>query len=98
GNGRAIAVLAAREGAAVTCADRDRGSAADTAAWIEREGGQADVLVGDVSGEDACRSLVADAGALDGVVLNVGIGRGFGLAGTDARAWDDTFTVNLRSH
>ena len=36
GNGRAISVLAAREGAAVACADRDAGAAEATAAqWDE---------------------------------------------------------------
>lgn len=100
GNGRAIAVLAAREGAAVVCADRDEASAAETAAWIEREGGTARVVVADVSTEDGCASLVAEAAGdgLDGVVCNVGIGRGGGLAGTSAADWDTTFAVNVRSH
>jgi NAD(P)-dependent dehydrogenase (short-subunit alcohol dehydrogenase family) len=98
GNGRAIAVLAAREGAAIGCADLDRAAAEETAAWIQREGGDAHVLVADVRSEDDCRRLVEEAGDLDGVVLNVGIGRGFGLAGTAAGDWDETFTVNLRSH
>jgi NAD(P)-dependent dehydrogenase (short-subunit alcohol dehydrogenase family) len=31
-------------------------------------------------------------------VLNVGIGRGGGLAGTRAEDWDITFAVNLRGH
>ncbi|HET6951839.1 MAG TPA: SDR family oxidoreductase, partial [Acidimicrobiales bacterium] len=31
-------------------------------------------------------------------VLNVGIGRGGGLAGTSAEDWDMTFAVNLRGH
>jgi NAD(P)-dependent dehydrogenase (short-subunit alcohol dehydrogenase family) len=100
GNGRAIAVLAAREGARVACADRDRGAAEETAAWIEREGGAASVIVGDVTSEDDCVAMVEAAAAdgLDGVVLNVGIGRGFGLAGTRAEDWDVTFAVNLRGH
>jgi len=98
GNGRAIAVLAAREGAAVMCADLDRDAADETAAWIEREGGKAGVLVADVRSEDDCRRLIADAGELDGVVLNVGIGRGAGLAGTSVQDWDATLAVNLRAH
>jgi NAD(P)-dependent dehydrogenase (short-subunit alcohol dehydrogenase family) len=98
GNGRAIAVLAAREGAAVVCADRDRPAAEETAAWIARDGGEADVLVGDVADEEICARLVLDAGPVDGVVLNVGIGRGVGLEHTSAADWDTTFAVNLRSH
>lgn len=100
GNGRAIAVLAAREGAAVVCADRDRAAAEETAALIEKDNGAAAVLVGDVSSEEACTAMVEDAAAdgLDGLVLNVGIGRGVGLAGTSADDWDITFAVNLRGH
>ena len=100
GNGRAIAVLAAREGASVVCADRDRAAADHTAAWIHDEGGTATVLVGDVTSEGACAELVAAATdeGLDGLVLNVGIGRGGGLAGTSADDWDATFAVNLRAH
>jgi len=98
GNGRAIAVLAAREGAAVVCADRDRAAAEETAAWIARDGGQVRVLLADVAEEEACAGLVEEAGDIDGLVLNVGIGRGAGLAGTSASDWDTTFAVNLRSH
>ena len=99
GNGRAIAVGAAREGAFVVCADRDDAAAEETAAWIEREGGHASVVVADVATEDGCVALVAAAteDGLDGVVLNVGIGRGVGLAST-VEDWDATFAVNLRAH
>jgi NAD(P)-dependent dehydrogenase (short-subunit alcohol dehydrogenase family) len=100
GNGRAISVLAAREGAAVICADRDRVAAEETAAWIEKDGGDAAVLVADVSSEAECVGLVEEVARdrLDGLVLNVGIGRGVGLAGTTAADWDTTFAVNLRGH
>jgi len=99
GNGRAIAVLAAREGAEVVCADRDRASAEETAAWIEREGAKATVEVADVTSEDDCAALAAAAGdGLGGMVLNVGIGRGVGVAETTAHDWDTTFAVNLRGH
>jgi NAD(P)-dependent dehydrogenase (short-subunit alcohol dehydrogenase family) len=98
GNGRAMAVLCARAGASVVCADRDRDAADETAAWIAREGGTAQVSVADVRDEDACTALVEDAGEVDGVVLNVGIGRGVGLEGTSPRDWDETFAVNLRAH
>lgn len=99
GNGRAIAVRAAREGAEVVCADRDRASAEATAAWIEKEGGRATVVVADVADEEQCAGMVVESGpGLTGVVLNVGIGRGGGLKGTSAEDWDVTFAVNLRSH
>jgi len=100
GNGRAIAVLAAREGAEVICADRDEEAARQTAAWIEREHGQATVVVADVTDEGSCRSMVAQTadGGLHGLVLNVGLGRGLGLAQTTAADWDLVFAANLRGH
>jgi NAD(P)-dependent dehydrogenase (short-subunit alcohol dehydrogenase family) len=98
GNGRAISVLAAREGATVICADRDTGAAEDTVAWIEREGHSASTLTADITDEAACAELVASAGELDGLVLNAGSGRGRDLDGTSARDWDLTFAVNLRGH
>jgi NAD(P)-dependent dehydrogenase (short-subunit alcohol dehydrogenase family) len=104
GNGRAISVLAAREGASVACADVDKDAAEETARLVEAEagGGKAHVLVGDVADEAACNEMVVEAasafGGLDGLVLNVGIGIGKRLEGTTAEAWDYTFAVNLRSH
>ena len=100
GNGRAISVLAAREGANVACADRDRAAAEDTAAWIEREGGRASIIAADITSEESCTSMVEAASdeGLDGIVLNAGIGMGGGLKGTSALDWDTTFAVNLRGH
>src|SRR5213592_834033 len=98
GNGRAIAIVAAREGAEVVCADRDEQAAAATAQVVAAEGGRATVVVADVASEEDCERLVEEAGAITGLVLNVGIGRGGGLKGTTADDWDATFAVNLRSH
>lgn len=101
GNGRAISVLAAREGAVVVCADRDSAAAEATAKLVTDENGTAEVVVADVSSEDECRDMIASTvhrGPLDAVVLNVGIWRGGGLKGTTAQDWDVTFAVNLRGH
>lgn len=102
GNGQAIARLAAREGAAVWCADVDPASAERTADAVAAEGGSATVLEGDVTDAAVCAVLVADAardaGRIDGLVCNVGIGAGMGMQGTTADEWDRTFAVNLRSH
>jgi NAD(P)-dependent dehydrogenase (short-subunit alcohol dehydrogenase family) len=102
GNGRAIAVLCAREGATVACADRDEAAARETLERVRRDGGSGDVVIADVSREADCERVVSDAaqalGGLDGVVLNVGFGLGRGLADTDAAMWDQVFAVNLRAH
>lgn len=102
GNGRAIAVVCAREGAAVACADLDAAACADTVSLVRAEGADAHAFVVDVADADACRALVDDAatalGGLDGLVCNVGIGAGLGMTGTTAEQWDEVFAVNVRSH
>jgi NAD(P)-dependent dehydrogenase (short-subunit alcohol dehydrogenase family) len=103
GNGRAIAVAAVREGAAVGVADLDLAAAEETVALVQAEDGVAHAIQADVADADACARMVAEAhellGGLDGLVLNVGIGLGAGgLAGTSPGHWDKTFAVNVRSH
>jgi NAD(P)-dependent dehydrogenase (short-subunit alcohol dehydrogenase family) len=100
GNGRAIAVRAAREGASVICVDRDEEAAQNTWRQISEEGGRAAVQVSDVTTEEGCRDAVTDEPGLtpDGIVLNVGVGYGMGVAGTSPDDWDRTFALNLRAH
>ena len=102
GNGRAISVVAAREGATVACVDVNGDAAEETAALVRAEGQDAVVIAADVSDPDACASLVRESveqmGGLDGVVLNVGIGAGVGLDGTSVEQWDRVSNVNVRSH
>lgn len=103
GNGRAISVLFAREGAAVAVADRSAASAEATVAMIAKEGGDGHALTADVTRETEIARMVEEAlaalGGLDGLVLNVGIGAGgHWLEGTSAESWDKTFAVNIRSH
>lgn len=102
GNGRAIAVLCAREGAAVACVDVNEDAAKSTTELCAAEGAVAVSVVADVRDVDACQQLVEEAaeklGGLDGVVANVGYGDGKGLEGTTPELWDDIFAVNLRSH
>jgi NAD(P)-dependent dehydrogenase (short-subunit alcohol dehydrogenase family) len=101
-NGQAIAISAAREGAHVAVGDKDPVAAAHTVDAIVGNGGTATVAIADVRDSAACERLVGEAtevmGSIDGLVLNVGIGSGVGLAGTDPDAWDDVLAVNLRSH
>jgi NAD(P)-dependent dehydrogenase (short-subunit alcohol dehydrogenase family) len=103
GNGRAISVLFAREGAAVAVADRDETSAAATVSLIEKENGQAFAIGADVTKDaDVVRMIdeaVSGLGGVDGLVLNVGIGAGGPwLEGTTRESWDKVFAVNLTSH
>jgi NAD(P)-dependent dehydrogenase (short-subunit alcohol dehydrogenase family) len=103
GNGRAMCVLFAREGAAVAVADRDEAAAAATVSLIERENGQAFAIRADATKDgDAVRMVdeaAAGLGSLDGLVLNVGIGAGGPwLEGTTRESWDKVLAVNLTSH
>src|SRR4051812_46833205 len=94
GNGRAMSVLFAREGAAVAVGDIDPASAEATGALID---GDATGVVGDAATEQGIAAMIAGAGAIDGLVLNVGIGAGFLLRGTSVEEWDRVMAVNLRS-
>lgn len=102
GNGRAIAMLSAREGAQVVCVDIDEAAAKATADLCAEEGSESIAIVADVRDAAACERLVHEAheklGGLDGVVANVGFGAGQGLAGTSPELWDDLFALNVRSH
>ena len=100
GNGRATSLLCAREGARVVAADRDGDSAAETVRSITDLGGEASALVADVADPAGVDAMVTDAAAaldgLDGVVYNVGIGAGLGLADSTPEVWDTVLAVNLR--
>ncbi|KAF2404288.1 NAD(P)-binding protein [Trichodelitschia bisporula] len=102
GNGRAIATLFAREGAAVVCLDVIREAAEATVQQIRSEGGEAYPYIFDVRDASGIPKAVADAkatlGGLDGLVLVVGISRGLPLHKITRESWDDEFAVNVRSH
>ncbi len=78
GNGRAAALLLARAGAAVVCVDRHVERAAETAALVEAEGGEALPLAADVRSRTDCESVIKVVcerwGRVDALVNNVGIG------------------------
>lgn len=102
GNGRAMALLFAREGAKVLCVDRVAERAAETAQMIAEEGGTADWLEADISKAEGAAAVVATAGrkfgALDVLVNNVGIGAGDAPAHlVEEQAFDRILSVNLKS-
>ena len=102
GNGRAMSVLFAREGASVACIDVDKEAADSTVAQITSEGGKAFADIVDVSDVSAIAPGVERCarrlGGLDGLALNVGISSGLSLPNMTAEAWDRDYAVNVRSH
>ncbi len=101
GNGRATAILFAREGARVVLVDCDYESAIETKGVIEAEGGQAFAVQADITREEDCRAFVRAAvetyGRVDVLHNNVGIGEGDDeILSLSEAAWDKIMSVNLK--
>jgi NAD(P)-dependent dehydrogenase (short-subunit alcohol dehydrogenase family) len=101
GNGKATAMLFAREGATVLLVDRDGAAAADTGHAIEAEGGTGSVLEADVTQGDACRRMaeacVERYGRIDVLHNNVGIGTVGGPVELSEDDWDRVLDTNLKA-
>jgi len=103
GNGRAISVLFAREGASIALADVDAASLRETETLVRSEGARCVSVIADAAQEAGIAAMFEQGreglgGALDGLVMNVGIGAGLGFQGTSVEDWDRVMAVNLRSH
>jgi NAD(P)-dependent dehydrogenase (short-subunit alcohol dehydrogenase family) len=102
GNGRAMSVFFAREGATVVILDYNERAAKDTVAHIKSEGGNAIPYVFDVRNAGGIPKAVNDAksimGGLDGMAVVVGVSRRIPLSETTAEMWDEDFAMNVRSH
>lgn len=102
GNGRAMSILFAKEGALVACADLDVASAQSTVDLIAAAGGRAVAIKADVARPEEIQSMYGQAeqslGVLDAVVVNVGIANGKNLMTETAETWDQVMNVNLRAH
>ena len=75
GNGRATAILLARQGAKVALLDHNVEWANDTKSMIDAEGGTSEVVEANVTSEDSCKRAVARTVELFGTVhilVNVG--------------------------
>lgn len=103
GNGRATAMLLAREGAQVVVVDRRLDSAEETVALIAQEGGVARAAAADVTDEGQVGSVIRDCAATLGRVdilhNNVGASLALGDAPAtelEAEAFDRLVAVNLR--
>ena len=103
GNGRASAMLFARQGAKVACVDRSLQAAQETADIIREEGYIAQAFAADVTDESALKIMVAEVAemyqGIDILHNNVGVS----IAGGDAileelteEAFDRVFAINLR--
>lgn len=101
GNGKAAAILFAREGAKVLLVDLNRDAAEDTRSEIESEGGRCAVFQADVSSSKDCEAIVNECqrvfGRVDILHNNVGIEEAGGLEETSEESWDRTMDVNLKS-
>jgi len=101
GNGKATAVLFAREGARVLAADINLDAAVETKRIIEREGGICEAVAGNVSLADNVAAVVdaciAAFGQIDVLHNNVGIVEVGGPVETTEDSWDRVNDVNLKS-
>ena len=101
GNGKASAVLFAREGARVVCVDVNREAAEETAGIIADEGGDAFARAADVSRGDEVEALMAETraryGRIDVLHNNVGIVEVGGPVEASEESWDRVMAVNTRS-
>jgi len=101
GNGKAAAVLYAREGARVMAVDRNREAAEETRGIIAGEGGDAAAFAADVSKgaevEALVRATLERYGRIDVLHNNVGIVEVGGPVETSEESWDRVTAVNQRS-
>ena len=102
GNGRAISVLFAREGAKVMLVDRSIEPAQETKRIIDQEGGESFVYQADVTNTDDCRAIPAKCletyGRIDILVNVVGIGgENRRRLGVTEEEWDRIQDINTRA-
>ena len=103
GNGRATAIVLAREGARVIIADKNLESAAETAEIIFKEGNEAPFLLVDVTDEASVRQLIADVASAFGRIdiLHNNVGASIALGDAPAtelteEAFDRSLALNLK--
>jgi NAD(P)-dependent dehydrogenase (short-subunit alcohol dehydrogenase family) len=101
GNGRAAAILFAREGAKVLIVDNKAATVEETVAAIKEDGDEAEVFIGDVTKAGDCRAMVEQTvrrwGRLDILDNNVGIEGPGSVVSVTEEYWDQVMTVNVKS-
>lgn len=101
GNGKATAIVFAREGAKVMAVDYNLEAAVETKRMIDQEGGECITFKADVSRASDCQSMVETCiqtfGKVDILHNNVGISLWGGAVETSEEDWDRVIDVNLKS-
>src|SRR5215813_1121610 len=104
GMGREASVLFAEEGAKIVVADIDGKAAAETVGLVEKKGGQALAVTGDVALEADVERMIAEGtkrfGALHVLYNNAGVlwkDRDRSVLETDCAQWDRVMGINLKS-
>jgi len=101
GNGKATAILFAREGVKVAAIDRNLDAAEETVSMIRNEGGEAIAVQADVLKEADAQKLVEATisryGKLDILFNNVGGARESNGLEVSIEDWDFTIDLNLKS-
>ena len=101
GNGKAISLLFAREGARIFGSDINIDAARETQRLVEEQGGAFASHEADVAKRDQVEAMVQACldsyGRIDVLVNNVGIARVGGPVELDEAEWDRVMAVNLTS-
>jgi len=103
GNGKAAAIVYAREGAAVMAVDLRAEAAEDTKRMIQEAGGTSSIFQADVSRAQDCQAMAEEClkayGRIDILHNNVGIGarNPGGILEVDEEDWDLVMNVNVKS-
>ncbi len=101
GNGKAAAILYAREGARVMLVDYNLEAAKETKGLIKEEGGDCIAFKADVSKSNDCKRIIEKCiqtyDRVDILHNNVGIDIPGGVDETSEEDWDRTMNVNLKS-
>jgi len=102
GNGRAVALRFAQEGASVLVVDVNEDWAGETLEMIKQEGGTGSVLAANITKESDCRNIadtcVERYGRID--ILHNNVGRSRGDKSTvemDVEMWDELMDMNLKA-
>ena len=101
GNGKASAIVYAREGARVMLVDRNLKAAEETKRLIDEEGGDCITFQADVTKSSDCKAMVDRCiqtfGRVDILHNNVGIMEPGGPVEASEESWDRVINVNLKS-